>query len=204
MQAVGGAGYLLFFAIGFAEFVGLPLAGGASLVVAGALASHGRVDPVLAVLGAAAGALLGDALWYGAARGVGPRLVGLAARLFRNPHGFEAGVRGRIARFGPGYLVPAKFVPGVGAIAACAAAFGGVGVRRFLAIDGAATLLWAGAYVTAGWVFGRQVDRVVDGLGALGPGLLAAAGVGALVVLALRFTRGGAGGPAVPTSTHGR
>ncbi len=160
-EAVGGAGWVLFFAIGFAEFLGLPLAGGASLVVAGALAAHGGVHPVLAALGAASGALLGDGLWYAAARGLGPGLVRITGRLFRDPAAFEARTLGRMARIGPGYLVPAKFVPGVGALAALAAAFGGVGTRRFLAIDAAAVLLWSGAHVALGFAFGPPLARLL-------------------------------------------
>lgn len=73
-----------------------------------------------------------------------------------------------IKRHGAPLLVVAKFIPGVSAVAIPTAAASGMRYRRFLRFDLAGSLLWAGAYLGAGMIFSREVNRVLDSMGVIG------------------------------------
>lgn len=154
-------GYWLLAGVGFAEFAGLPIASVPVLVGAGALASQAGLHPVAIAAAAAAGGVTADAAWYGLTRWRGGWVVGSACGLTSNPTACVLGVRSRVERVGPKYILAAKFVPGAANLIAPAAALGRVGLLRFLALDAVALLLWAGAYVALGRLFAGQVEAVI-------------------------------------------
>lgn len=155
-------GYWTLLAVGFAEYAGIPIVSVPVLVGAGALAAHGAVDPVLAAAAAAAGGLLADGMWYGLGRWQGYRLVGVACRLSSNPTACVVDVEDRVRRLGPGFVIPSKFLPGVGNLMAPAAGFAGVAASLFLLYDAVALSLWAGVYTGLGRIFSRHVAAVIE------------------------------------------
>lgn len=155
-------GYWLVASVGFAEYVGVPIASVPVLVAAGALATEGGLQPIGIAVAAAAGGLVADGAWFGIARWQGARIVGSACGLTSNPNACVIGVRNRVARLGPRYILTAKFVPGAGNLIAPGAGLARIGALRFLALDATALLLWATLYVTLGFVFSEQVEAVVE------------------------------------------
>lgn len=181
---VGEYGYGFLLAVGFAEFVGVPIVSVPVLVTVGAVAGQGGIHPLGAALAAAAGGLLADMTWYGMGRWQGHRLVGVACGLTSNPTACVVDVEERVGRLGPRLILPAKFLPGVGNLLAPASGFAGVSLWLFLWADAAALLLWAVAYTGVGWLFSDQVYRVLEAIAAyrssalwIGGGLILGAAV---------------------------
>lgn len=154
-------GYWLVAGVGFAEYAGLPIASVPVLVAAGALAAEAGIHPIGIAVVAAAGGLVADGAWFGIARWQGARIVGSACGLTSNPNACVIGVRNRVERLGPRYILTAKFVPGAGNLIAPGAGLARIGASRFLALDAIALMLWATLYVTLGVVFSEQVEAVV-------------------------------------------
>lgn len=156
-------GVVLIVAIGFAEFLGLPMAGGPLLLLVGGIArTSGVVDPFAAILAASLGGLSGELLWFAVARWQGHRLLRFACGLAANPLVCAQEVQGRVGVHGGSVLLLAKFVPGSGAVPAFAAGLSRLRAARFLYLDGLAVLAWASAYVGAGWLLGTQVEDAIE------------------------------------------
>lgn len=155
-------GYALIFGVGFLEYIGAPIASVPILVVAGALASMGGLPLLGIIIAAALGGLVGDVIWYTAARLRGRGLVEAVCGLATNPLACVTVVERRLLSIGPRYLVPSKFLPGTGNLAAAASGFAGIDIRRFIVFDGIALLLWAAVYTVAGWIFSDRVERVIE------------------------------------------
>ncbi len=154
-------GYWLLLGIGFIEYVGFPVASMPLLVAAGATAAMGALHPVPAVLVTALGGVLGDSVWYVLARTRGRRLLGLVCALTTNPSGCIHRVTERVARIGPIYILPAKFLPGTGNLIAAAAGFSGMPARTFLPLDALALTIWASVYLGLGWIFATRVEVAI-------------------------------------------
>ena len=155
-------GYLLLFGLGFLEFIGAPIAGVPLLIAAGGLAAMGAVSVPLIVLATAFGALTADTVWYSLARIRGRGLVDRVCGLSSNPRACVLSVERRVAAVGPWYLLPAKFIPGVGNMVAAASGFAGISLGAFVIMDGLGGLAWAAVYTGVGWVFSAQVEHLID------------------------------------------
>lgn len=155
-------GYLVVFAVGLAEFGGVPIASTPILLALGAFVATGTLNPVATVAAAALGGLVGDSLWYGLARWRGHRLVDLACGLASNPGGCVLKVKDRILLTGPLFLIPAKFLPATSNLTAAASGLSGLSARRFFAYDGTALVLWAGLHIALGAAFSGQIAVVLD------------------------------------------
>lgn len=176
-------GYLLLFSVGFVEYIGVPIASLPFLLVAGAAAARGVLHPVAAGLSIVLGSLLADAIWFSLARWRGAGLVDRVCGLTSNPRACVLGVTSRLSRIGPLYVLPAKLLPGTGNLIAPAAGFAGMPMRTFLLLDVASLAIWAGAYITAGWLLAAHVEEAVRWLESVSRAALAAAAI-ALVIAA--------------------
>lgn len=155
-------GPLLFFVLGFAEFIGVPVATVPALIAGGALARMAPgSDPALMVLAATGGGWIADAILFAVTRWKGAAMVDRACGLTSNPNACVLKATERVKRTGPLFIYWAKFVPGVGNLSAPAAALAGVPPRHFLGRDLIALLLWAGAYTAAGWLLSSEVEVVL-------------------------------------------
>ena len=67
--------------------------------------------------------------------------------------------QGALERYGPRFSVVAKFVPGLGLMAAPIAGQAKVPYRRFALLDGIGALTWASSYTAVGVVLGRGIER---------------------------------------------
>lgn len=154
-------GPLLLFALGFAEYAGVPIASVPFLIAAGALSGTGGLGLATVVSLAAAGGFVADGAWYGLARWKGQKLVGAACGLSPNPRSCVTSVEAKVLRLGAPYILVAKFIPGAGNLVAPAAGFGRYPALRFLALDAAALFLWATAYSGLGRVFAARVEALI-------------------------------------------
>ena len=155
-------GYWAFFAVGFAEFVGVPILSVPVLIGGGAMVASGTLGFEMVVVSVAAGGLLADLGWYSMGRRQGPWLIDVACGLSSNPMACVSTVKDRLSRLGAPYIVLAKMLPGAGNLIAVAAGLAGFGTFAFILADGASLILWATIYTGAGWVLSDQVTAAIE------------------------------------------
>ncbi len=155
-------GYWVFFAVGFAEFIGVPIVSVPVLIGAGALVASGTLGFWGVVLSVAAGGWLADLGWYTVGRRQGSWLIDVACGLSSNPMACVSAVKSRLSRLGTPYILLAKMLPGSGNFIAVAAGLAGFGTRRFILADGAGLILWATIYTGTGWIFSDQVTPAIE------------------------------------------
>lgn len=157
-------GLAIVFAIGFAEFVGFPVAGVPFMIAAGSLAATQGFSFLAVVVLGAAGAWIGDALWFKNAHDNPTRVINVACGLTSNPKVCVTHVQRKVLLSGQAYLVFSKLIPGIGNLSASAAGLGSVAGSKFLPVNAAATLLWSVVLLGIGWSFSAQIDPLLGRL----------------------------------------
>lgn len=150
------------------EQLGFPVPSTPILLTAGTLTSTGHLDLSLVLVAALGGSLLSDSLWYWLGKRYGGLMVRLLCRL-----SFESTVCVRkteeyFAKRGPASLLIAKFIPGLGTVAAPIAGQTDMPFRLFLLYDAAGILLWTLTVTLAGKFFGdvlRQHPNALEWVG---------------------------------------
>jgi membrane protein DedA with SNARE-associated domain len=170
-------GTLVVFAAVLGEQLGLPVPAAIFLLATGAAIGTGQMAAAPALGAAVIAALIGDFVWYELGARRGRSVLGALCRLSLEPDTCIRKTEDIYDRYGVAAIVFAKFVPGLSTIAPPLA--GVVGIRRssFLFLDFAGSFAWTSAYVSAGWVFHREIEWVADALSqttrsALGAALL--------------------------------
>src|SRR5260221_8548051 len=164
---------LLVFAAVLLEQSGLPVPAAPVLIVSGSLAASGALRPELVLLCAFAAALIADHAWFLFGRRFGRRLLATICRVSLSPDTCVRRTDDLISTHGAHLLIVAKFIPAVSAVAVPTAAATGISYGRFLLYDAFGCLLWSGAYVGAGMIFSREIERLLATLGWAGGGLVA-------------------------------
>ncbi|NND02244.1 MAG: hypothetical protein HKN91_05605, partial [Acidimicrobiia bacterium] len=120
---------------------------------------------LVALLGAA-GAWIGDALWFKNAHDNPSRVINVACGLTSNPRVCVTHVQRKVLLSGQTFLVFSKLIPGIGNLSASAAGLGNVAASKFLPINAAATLLWSVLLLGIGWVLSARIDPLLGRLSA--------------------------------------
>jgi membrane protein DedA with SNARE-associated domain/rhodanese-related sulfurtransferase len=152
--------YVVLFLSVSADQLGLPVPSVPVLLAMGALSGSGGFSLAAALPLAVAGCLVGDLSWYELGRRRGRRILKLLCRISLEPDFCIRRAEEAFSRRGPNVLLFSKFVPGLSLVAPPLAAMFRMGIRRFLAWDAAGSLLWAGAFLGAGFLFRVQIERV--------------------------------------------
>ncbi len=155
-------GYWAFFAVGFAEFVGVPIVSVPVLIGGGAMVASGTLGFWGVVASVAAGGWLADLGWYSIGRRQGAWLIDVACGLSSNPMACLLTVKNRLSRLGTPYIVLAKMIPGAGNFIAVAAGLAGFRTLRFILADGASLILWAAIYTATGWILSDHVTAAIE------------------------------------------
>ena len=148
--------------------LGLPIPAFPLLILAGAQSfgdpAHGIAALALSVLASG----LGNYAWFRAGRRYGYRVLKAVCRMSLSRDSCVRQTESAFERYGPGTLVIARFVPGLGMVAPPLA--GGVGLKAstFLLFNGIGSLLWAASGLALGWAFHAQIEWLFDALTALG------------------------------------
>jgi membrane-associated protein len=140
----------------------LVVPGEAGMVVAGAAAARAEVPLVTMIAAAAVGAIAGDSVSYWMGRRFGMRLIRrwepvrrrLEPRVERS-HAYFA-QRGGVAVF------LGRFVGAVRGVVPAVAGMSAMPYRRFLSWNVLASIVWTSAVVSAGYLLGRNVEKVVS------------------------------------------
>jgi len=189
LQTLLQYGYVVLFLCVLAEQVGLPIPAVPALLGVGALAGSGRMSLLLALWAALAASLPPDLVWYELGRRRGARVLGLLCRISLEP---DSGVRRTENLFmerGRKALLIAKFFPGLSTIAPPLAGMVGIARAQFIALDIAATVLWAGTWMGVGYIFSDALERVAAEAARLGHGIGVVVGVALGGYIAFKFVQ---------------
>jgi membrane protein DedA with SNARE-associated domain/rhodanese-related sulfurtransferase len=184
LGAVENQGYAATALILFLSSCGLPLPISIVLLTAGAAAHSGSLNLALVILCAAGAALLGDTILYLGGRFTGWWLLAGLCRLSLNPETCIFGSARSFYRRGPRTLLFAKFIPGLGTVAAPLAGSLNMRFRRFLKLDACGVLFYTAAWSTAGFLFAPFLRIIIAWVVRVGH-LTAATVTGALVLYVL-------------------
>lgn len=155
-------GTLVVFAAVLGEQLGLPVPAAIVLLATGAAIGTGQMSlaPVLAA--AVIAALIGDFVWYELGARKGRPVLGTLCRLSLEPDTCIRKTEDVYDRYGMAAIVFAKFVPGLSTVAPPLAGVVGIGRSRFLLLDLIGTIAWTSAYVSAGWIFRREIEWLAN------------------------------------------
>jgi membrane-associated protein len=148
--------YLILFLIVFCEtgLVVTPFLPGDSLLFAvGAIAARGSLNIGIVTVVLISAAFIGDNLNYWVGRTVGRELVRRFPNLIKQRHLDRT--HSFFETYGRKTIIFARFVPIVRTFTPFVAGMGSMDYPRFLAASVAATLLWVGLILPAGWYFGN-------------------------------------------------
>ncbi len=104
---------------------------------------------------------LGDTVLYLGGRYTGWWLLSLMCRLSMNPEACIFGAAEYFYKRGPSTLLFAKFLPGLGTLAAPLAGSLAMPLRRFWRMDLTGAAIYCSAWTLMGYLLGRWIDDVV-------------------------------------------
>ena len=161
-------GYLLLLSAVAAEQLGIPVPAAPLLLAMGALAGYGHFSLAVALVLSSLAALVADLIWFELGRRRGESILGLLCRVSLEPDSCVRLTHHAFDRYGPASLLFCKFVPGLSTVAPPMAGSSGMSVTRFTLLDLAGSGLWAGTFLTTGWLFRRETERALEILSQLG------------------------------------
>jgi len=182
-------GLSVVFAWAFAVQAGAPALAIPMLLGAGALCGAGRMDLVLAIAAAMAATLGADLLWYGLGRVSGTRALGILCRFALDPDSLIRHAKERFVAHRLRYLVVAKFLPGVNPLAAGLAGAVPIRLEGFFLYAAVRALLWAGAWITLGYVCTDIIGLIAAGAARLGTPVVIVIAVGTIAYVVSKYAR---------------
>jgi membrane protein DedA with SNARE-associated domain len=182
-------GYVILFAFVSAEQVGLPIPAVPVLLGVGALAGTGQMSVALALGVALVASLPADVVWYELGRRRGGRVLGWLCRISLEPDSCVRRTENVFAKRGAGALLIAKFFPGLSTLAPPLAGIVGIARHRFLVLDAAGALVWAGAWLALGYAFRDVLDSVVTTAARAGNRALVVAATALAIYVVVKFIR---------------
>lgn len=165
LQLLKTYGYGLLFVVVALESVGVPVPGETALVAAAALAARGHMNIALVVAVAAAAAIIGDAGGYWIGRRGGIAFVRRFGKFFRMDDAKLAHVRRFFERHGAKTVFFGRFIALLRTWAALFAGMGEMPYGQFTLYNASGGIVWAAAFGTIGYLFGRNLERVQNVLG---------------------------------------
>lgn len=153
-------GYLLVFGGVLGEQLGLPLPAELLLLAAGALAGGGNLNFFFLFFLGIMACSLSDVSWYEIGRHKGSSVLSFLCRISLNPDSCVRRTENIFFRYGAPSLLVAKFIPGVNTIAAPLSGISRMSIFRFLFFDGLGACLWVGTFLSVGYLFSDQLEKM--------------------------------------------
>lgn len=161
-------GYIILFLWVLLEQLGLPIPSTPLMVTAGTLTATHKLSLPLILLAAVSACLISDSIWYHFGRRFGGAVVRMMCRLSFETATCIKRTENYFERHGSKALLVAKFIPGLGTVAAPIAGQTGMAYRQFLSFDAAGALLWSAALTLSGRFFGDVLKRNPNALSWVG------------------------------------
>jgi membrane protein DedA with SNARE-associated domain/rhodanese-related sulfurtransferase len=182
-------GYILIFGWVLLEQIGLPLPATPVLLAAGALSATEHMNFATALLAGVLACLVADTCWFLFGRRYGHVVLRLLCKFSLESTVCVRRTHDSFGKRGAYTLLFAKFVPGLSVIAPPVAGQTGMSLARFLAFDSGGAVIWVGALLLGGRIFGdilKKDPSALDAIGHFGGVLLL---LGILAFLASRIYR---------------
>ncbi|MHB1906926.1 MAG: DedA family protein [Acidimicrobiales bacterium] len=141
-----------------ALFIGFVLPGETSVIVAGVIASQGRLNVGVLCAVVVAAAVVGDTVGYEVGRRFGPRL--LERRVFERRRAALERALAALERRGPTFVFIGRFTAFLRAVTPGLAGLSGMAYRRFLLANAAGGLIWGVAYTLLGYFAGHALSTI--------------------------------------------
>jgi len=161
----------ILFALFFLDQLGVPLPSAPLLLLLGALAGAGKIDPVGGLVAATAGSLCADLVWFQLGRWKGTRVLGLLCRLSLEPDSCVSQTQGLFERHGVKSLLVAKFVPGFDTVAPPIAGLLGVRTRTFVLWTTGGAVVWILTFGGAGYLLSDRIAELAARAESMGDAL---------------------------------
>lgn len=177
-------GYLLIFGWVLLEQLGLPLPATPVLLAAGALSATEHMSFPAALLAGVLACLAADVSWFLFGRRYGHVVLRLLCKFSLESSVCVRRTHDSFGKRGAYTLLFAKFVPGLSVVAPPVAGQTGMSMTRFLIFDSGGSVIWVGALLLAGRLFGDLLKKdpsVLDTIGHFG-GILLLLGILAFIV----------------------
>jgi membrane protein DedA with SNARE-associated domain/rhodanese-related sulfurtransferase len=158
-------GYAILFFWVLAEQLGMPIPSAPLLISAGTLTATHKLSLPLAVLSVLTASLISDTIWYKLGQRFGGSVVRLVCRLSMEASTCVRRTEDYFTKHGPASLLLAKFIPGLGTVAAPIAGQTSMKYGTFAMYDSAGILIWCLGYMLAGRFFGDVLKKHPEALG---------------------------------------
>lgn len=152
-------GYYVVFLWVLTEQLGIPIPSTPLLLTAGTLTATHQLRLPFVLAAALAASLIADSTWYYFGKGYGTTVVKLMCRLSLESSACVRKTEGYFTRHGAAALLFAKFVPGLGSVAAPIAGQIGMSYARFAMCDAGGIVLWILTVTLGGRFFGDVLKR---------------------------------------------
>jgi len=172
----------------FAEQIGLPLPAVPMLLAAGALSASGALNPVTAVVITVVASVLADMIWFYLGRRGGDRLLRFFCKLALCDSAILARTERLFAEHGMSAVVGAKFLPWFGFLVPPLAGALAVRPGKFLRFDALGSLLYGMFYLGLGFLFDRELSRVLKFLSHFGIGSMVLVSLLAIILACYKCT----------------
>jgi membrane protein DedA with SNARE-associated domain len=171
-----------------AEQFGIPLPAVPALLGVGAFAASGQVSIPMVLGVIAAAAFTVDLTWYELGRRRGAAVLAKICQMSLRPDSSVGRTERIFARYGAGFILFAKFVPGLSTIVPPLAGIARIGRARFAIYEVGGVLLWAGTWVGLGYYLSDAVSSIALAATRLGR-LMAVIIVAAIAYVIVRYVR---------------
>jgi membrane protein DedA with SNARE-associated domain len=141
-----------------ALFVGFVLPGETAVLVAGAIASTGRINIVWLCVLVVVAAIVGDTVGYAVGHRYGEKLLTL--RILRHRQGLIHAALTSLKRRGPLFVFAGRFTAFLRAVAPGLAGMSKMHYRSFLGANAAGGLVWGVSFTLLGYFAGSALSRV--------------------------------------------
>jgi membrane protein DedA with SNARE-associated domain/rhodanese-related sulfurtransferase len=179
--------YPILFVAVLARQLCLPVPAILFLLSAGALAGSGKLSYIGILLAAIAGCVLADYVWFEAGRLGGKRVLRLLCTLTPDPSFCIRRGKTTFQKRGVRILLICKFFPGLDGISPPLAGMFGTPKPTFIAYDALGSALWAGAYITCGFFFATNLDKVGKQISGFANAVVLIFGIPLLVLFAWKL-----------------
>jgi membrane protein DedA with SNARE-associated domain/rhodanese-related sulfurtransferase len=142
-----------------AEQLGAPVPSIPILLTAGSLTATHKLSLILVLVSVIAGCLVSDSVWYLLGKRFGGSVVKLLCRLSLEASTCVRKTENYFTKHGPQALLFAKFIPGLGTVAAPIAGQTGMRYSTFLTYDLSGAFVWGVAVTVVGRFFGDVLKR---------------------------------------------
>jgi membrane protein DedA with SNARE-associated domain len=161
-------GYAVLFFWILAEQSALPIPSVPLLLVCGALVRSGHLGTAPIVFFGVLACLIADGAWFQIGRSRGAKVLGFLCRMALEPDSCVRQTENGFVRYGLRFLLVAKFIPGMNALAAPLAGSSRAGWGPFLLFDTLGAAIFISSWGTVGYLFSNQLEAIGNVAGRAG------------------------------------